>query len=61
MPMYVRSNKQLTDGEALARKGEGDGLDTGGPGALCNGSAGVADLDISHALLERKKEKRETC
>jgi hypothetical protein len=26
-------------------------------GALCRGNAGVADLDISHALTERKKGK----
>ena len=58
MPKRIPSNQQLTDGKALARNGEGDGLDTGGPGALCKGNVGVADLDISHALSHRKEKRQ---
>lgn len=58
MPKRIPSNQQLTDGKALARNGEGDGLDTGGPGALCKGNVGVADLDISHALSNRKEKRQ---
>ena len=53
-PAQLNLEKKLTDGAFPARNGVGDGLGTGGTGALCNGSAGVADLDISHALSKKK-------
>ena len=55
-------SKGLTDEGASGRTP--NGVLEGGRGelefgALCRGNAGVADFDISHALTDRKREKRQ--